>query len=191
MAGERTYLALGRRVLAEAALAERDGATADRELSHALDAIAEHEAPLAEWKVCATAARREEAHGRQPRAQAYWARSVAVLDGLAASLGDDAELRRTFLSPSVGAGRPPTRRAPNDLKSDLATGLGPRSRFWRPPRAQSRERLRRRGFGGPRRPPPTTHLARHLHCRGRGDAVVDLAALLHGVGVIRAGEHAR
>jgi len=62
MAGERTYLALGRRVLAEAALAERDGATADRELSDALDAIAEHEAPLAEWKVRATAARSEEAH---------------------------------------------------------------------------------------------------------------------------------
>jgi len=106
MAGERTYLALGRRVLAEAALAERDGATADRELSHALDAIAEHEAPLAEWKVCATAARSEEAHKRPPRAQAYWARSVAVLDRLAASLADDAELHRTFLAhPSVQAVR--------------------------------------------------------------------------------------
>jgi hypothetical protein len=106
MAGERTYLALGRRVLAEAALAERDGATAERELAHALDAIAGREAPLAEWKVCATAARREEAHGRQPRAQAYWARSVAVLDRLAASLAEDAELHRTFLAhPSVQAVR--------------------------------------------------------------------------------------
>ena len=111
MAGERTYLALGRRVLAEAALAERDGATADRELSHALDAIAEHEAPLAEWKVCATAARSEEAHKRPPRAQAYWARSVAVLDRLAASLADDPELHRTFLAhPSVQAVRRAARR---------------------------------------------------------------------------------
>jgi hypothetical protein len=83
-----------------------DGSTADRELSQVLDAIAGHEAPLAEWTVCATAARSEEARRRQPRAQTDWARIVAVLGRLAASLADDAELHRTFLAhPSVQAVR--------------------------------------------------------------------------------------
>jgi hypothetical protein len=83
-------------------LVERPGELVTKEA----DAIAEHETPPAEWRVCATAARSEEAHGRQPRAQAYWAKSVAVLDRLAASLADDAELHRTFLThPSVQAVR--------------------------------------------------------------------------------------
>jgi len=57
-----------------------------------------YEVPLAEWKVCATAARAELARGRSVKAAAYWTRSAAVLDRLAASLKDDTDLHRSFLS---------------------------------------------------------------------------------------------
>jgi tetratricopeptide (TPR) repeat protein len=96
--GERTYLALARQGLAEAALAQRDLADARRELSEALDTIDGYEVPLAEWRVCATAARTELARGRRVAADAYWTRSAAVLDRLAASLEDDADLHRSFLA---------------------------------------------------------------------------------------------
>jgi hypothetical protein len=96
--GERTYLALARQGLAEAALAQRDPADARRELSEALDTIDGYEVPLAEWRVCATAARTELARGRRVAADAYWTRSTAVLDRLAASLEDDADLHRSFLA---------------------------------------------------------------------------------------------
>jgi DNA-binding winged helix-turn-helix (wHTH) protein len=104
--GERTYLALGRRGLAEAALAQRDLPAAERELSEALHAVDGNEVPLAEWRVCATAARIELARGRRVKADAYWTRSAAVLDRLAASLHDDADLHRSFLAqPAVQAVR--------------------------------------------------------------------------------------
>jgi DNA-binding winged helix-turn-helix (wHTH) protein/tetratricopeptide (TPR) repeat protein len=95
--GERTYLALGHEGLAEAALAQRDIPAAERALSEALHAIDGYEVPLAEWKVCATAARAELMRGRRTQADAYWMRSAGVLDRLAASLKDDADLHRSFL----------------------------------------------------------------------------------------------
>jgi tetratricopeptide (TPR) repeat protein len=96
--GERTYLALGRQGLAEAALAQRDLPAAEHELSEALQAVHGYEVPLAEWRVCATAARTELARGRRVKAAAYWTRSAAVLDRLAASLKDDTDLHRSFLA---------------------------------------------------------------------------------------------
>jgi len=96
--GERTYLALGHQALAEAALATRDLPAAERELSEALHAVHGYEVPLAEWRVCATAARAELARGRRVKADAYWTRSAAVLDRLAASLKDDTDLHRSFLA---------------------------------------------------------------------------------------------
>ena len=113
--GERTYLALGRQALAEAALAQRNVPAAERELSEALHAVDGYEVPLAEWRVCATAARVELARGHRVKADAYWTRSAAVLDRLAASLKDDADLHRSFLAqPAVQMvrrhGRPAARR---------------------------------------------------------------------------------
>ncbi len=100
--GERTYLALGRRGLAEAALGMGDAAAADRELSEALGALANREAPLAEWQVCATAARTAALRGQRPRAAEFWARGAAVLDRLGVSIADDPDLRRAFdAHPSV------------------------------------------------------------------------------------------
>ena len=95
--GERTYLALGHRVAAEAALADGDRPAADRAIARALDALSGHEAPLAEWKVYATAAQAA-ASDHPARADTYWARSVAVLDRLGASLSGDPILQQKFLS---------------------------------------------------------------------------------------------
>jgi hypothetical protein len=123
-AGERTYLALGRRALAEAALAERDAPTAERELSKALRALDGCEAPLAEWRVCETAARAEQERGRRARADAYWARSAAVLDQLAASLKEDADLQRSFSAhPAVQAVRR-NARVPGAASPDPARPAG-------------------------------------------------------------------
>src|SRR2546421_425480 len=63
--GEGTYLALRRQGLAEAALVQRALPAAERELSEALHAVDGYEVPLAEWRVCATAARTELARGRR------------------------------------------------------------------------------------------------------------------------------
>ena len=113
--GERTYLALGRQALAEAALAQRNLPAAERELSEALHAVDGYDVPLAEWRVCATAARVELVRGHRVKADACWTRSAAVLDRLAASLKDDADLHRSFLAqPAVQMvrrhGRPAARR---------------------------------------------------------------------------------
>jgi len=59
-------------------------------------------------------ARTELARGRRVKADAYWTRSAAVLDRLAASLKDDADLHRSFLAqPAVQTirrhGRPAAR----------------------------------------------------------------------------------
>ena len=66
-AGERTYLALARRALAEAALAERDVPGAERELAEAFRALDGCEAPLAEWRVCGDG--RAGRTGARPRGQ--------------------------------------------------------------------------------------------------------------------------
>src|SRR5262249_10925828 len=50
--GERTYLALGRRMLAEIALAERNWKQAETAVTQALAVLEGAEAPLAEWRVC-------------------------------------------------------------------------------------------------------------------------------------------
>jgi tetratricopeptide (TPR) repeat protein len=102
--GERTYLALGRRTLAEIALAERNWDQAQAELSQALAVLEGGEAPLAAWRVYATAARFHDQRRRKADAKRDWAQSAAVLNRLADSLGDDAELRQSLLThPTVQA----------------------------------------------------------------------------------------
>jgi len=96
MSRERTYLALGHRGLAEAALGEGDGLAAEHEVGEALQIVEAHEVPLAEWKVYATAARIEQARGQDAQAKACWTRSAAVLERLAVSLDADPALARSF-----------------------------------------------------------------------------------------------
>ena len=84
--GERTYLGLGHRAVAAAAIAERRWDDAERALAAAHAVVDGGAAPLAEWQVWATAAALAEAVGRSDDAAQHQARSAAVLDRLAASL---------------------------------------------------------------------------------------------------------
>jgi tetratricopeptide (TPR) repeat protein len=61
---ERTWIALGQNALAEIALAEQHWHQAEAELSRARAVLEGAEAPLAEWRVFATAARLFERVGR-------------------------------------------------------------------------------------------------------------------------------
>jgi DNA-binding winged helix-turn-helix (wHTH) protein/tetratricopeptide (TPR) repeat protein len=94
---DRTYLALGRRALAEIALAERSWDQAEAELARALAVVEGNEVPLAEWRVYATAARLHQQRRRKAEAERCRTRSRAVLHRLADSLGDEAPLRRHLL----------------------------------------------------------------------------------------------
>jgi tetratricopeptide (TPR) repeat protein len=96
--GERTYLALGK-----IALAEQQWEPAEAELSQALAVLEGAEAPLAAWRVYATAAQLSVQRGRRTEAQQYWARSAAVLTQLADSLGNALELRQSLLTSLPGA----------------------------------------------------------------------------------------
>jgi tetratricopeptide (TPR) repeat protein len=138
---ERTYLALGYRGLAEAALGEGDRAMAEREVAEALRVLDGFEAPVAAWRVCATAARVEESRGRRSKAEAYWGRGAAVLERLATCLEDDGDLYHSFLAqPAVEAVRrnakrsagaaPPKSLAPGHtpMKDDRLSTAGSRSR---------------------------------------------------------------
>ncbi|MGH9847864.1 MAG: hypothetical protein ACREEM_54955, partial [Blastocatellia bacterium] len=96
--GERTYLAQGRRLLAEIAMEARDWTRAEMEVSQALAAIDEAEAPLARWRVCATAARLYEQLGRKTDAARCRMKSAAVLRRLADSPGEAGELRQSLVT---------------------------------------------------------------------------------------------
>jgi tetratricopeptide (TPR) repeat protein len=100
---ERTYLALGHRGLAEATLAEGDRAKAEREVAEALGVL-DNRAPLAEWRVCATAARSDSA---RPAAESGGLLSRArAWIGWRPPLKDDGDPYRSFLAkPEVEAVR--------------------------------------------------------------------------------------
>jgi tetratricopeptide (TPR) repeat protein len=104
--GERTYLALGKSALAKIALAEQQWEKAESALSQALAVLEGAEAPLAAWRVYATAAQLYEQQGRSTEARQYWTRSAAVRTRLADSLGNALELRQ-----SLFAYLPPASRA--------------------------------------------------------------------------------
>jgi DNA-binding winged helix-turn-helix (wHTH) protein len=84
--GERTYLALGHRALAEAAMRQARWDDADTALSAARSAVDAGGAPLAEWQVWASAATLAAARGQAAEAADYRARCARVRDQLAASL---------------------------------------------------------------------------------------------------------
>ena len=96
--GERTYLALGKSALAKIAMAEQQWEQAEAELLQALAVLEGVEAPLAAWRVYATAAQLYEQRGRSTEARQYWTRSAAVRTRLADSLGNALELRQSLLA---------------------------------------------------------------------------------------------
>ena len=104
--GERTYLALAHRTLAEVALAEQQPDEAELEISRALAAIEGADAPLAEWRVCETAAQLYEELGRTAEAGQSRRRSADTLVRLAESLGQDDPLRESLFTASTSKSCP-------------------------------------------------------------------------------------
>ncbi len=96
--GERTYLALAHQMLAEIAMAEQRWDEAEIEVSQALAVLEGAEAPLAEWRVCETAAQVYEQLGRTTEAAQHWRRGAKVLNRLADSLGQADPLRQSLLT---------------------------------------------------------------------------------------------
>ena len=119
---ERTYLALGHRLLAEIAIADRQWDQAEAEVAHALTAMMGAQAPgtvwrayaitlpecsspsagsalpLAAWRVHATAAKLCKRQGRQSEAEVFRQQSRAVIQQLADSLDASDPLRESLLS---------------------------------------------------------------------------------------------
>src|SRR5262249_2581714 len=96
--GERTYLSLAHRTLAEIAMATRGYGEAGNEVSRALAAIEGAKVPLAEWRVRATAAQLYELLGRSTEAADHRRRSAETLNHLAGSLSDTDRLRQSLLA---------------------------------------------------------------------------------------------
>jgi tetratricopeptide (TPR) repeat protein len=121
---ERTYLALGHRLLAEIAIAERQWEQAEAEVAQAMSAMnspptpsavwqvygitppgcsspsAGSAVPLAAWRVHATAAKLCERQGRPSEAKAFRQQSRAVIQQLADSLDASDPLRESLLAGS-------------------------------------------------------------------------------------------
>jgi hypothetical protein len=77
---------------------ERDWDQAETAITRALSVLKGAKAPLAEWRVCATAAQLYERLSRAADAAQHWQRSAEVLSRLADSLGKDHHLRQSLLT---------------------------------------------------------------------------------------------
>lgn len=74
----RTYLALGKNLLARIALARSDYGEAEAQLAHAMEALDPIETPLAEWRVFRTAAELANRQGRTEDESAWSARATST-----------------------------------------------------------------------------------------------------------------
>ena len=108
MSGECTWLALGWLAQAEVAVARQNYGQAGDALERAFAALANADAPVAEWRVHTCAARAALAEGQVPKAQDHHGRAAVVINRLADSMPAASELRRTFLAcPDVRAALAP------------------------------------------------------------------------------------
>jgi hypothetical protein len=85
-------------MLATVALAAQRLDVAEKEISRALVLLEGGEAPLAEWRVYATAGRLYELLGRTTEAAEHKRRSAETLNRLAESLGEADQLRQSLLN---------------------------------------------------------------------------------------------
>jgi DNA-binding winged helix-turn-helix (wHTH) protein len=99
--GERTWMALGARMLARAGAARGDRDGAQAEIDRALGVLEGADAPLAAWRVHATAAELCEGRGDLDQAGRRWQASADAVRQLAASLPAHPALRRRFLESSL------------------------------------------------------------------------------------------
>jgi DNA-binding winged helix-turn-helix (wHTH) protein/tetratricopeptide (TPR) repeat protein len=92
--GEVTRLALGKRILAEIAIAEKDYEQAEAELAQAFDVVKQAEAPIVEWRVWQTSARIHSAKGEHAEATCDWERSLTIFKRMTDSLDHDEPLHQ-------------------------------------------------------------------------------------------------
>jgi tetratricopeptide (TPR) repeat protein len=95
--GQRTYLALGRRLLAEIAAAEANYDEAESQLAQARAVLENVEAPLAEWRVFVASAESARRRAQPDAANAYRTRAAEALRRIAGSMAEDEPLRRSLL----------------------------------------------------------------------------------------------
>jgi tetratricopeptide (TPR) repeat protein len=95
---ERTYMALARQILAEAAFAADDFQTADENLRRAFALMDGRDLPLAEWRVNSTAAKLAAKRGADMLADRYLADCAGVLSKLADSLPEREAMRSNMLN---------------------------------------------------------------------------------------------
>ncbi|UZR29119.1 tetratricopeptide repeat protein [Methylococcus mesophilus] len=103
--GNRHFQAVGNRLLALCAQAENDRHEAAARMEQALTFVEDGQAPLAAWRVHATAAELHERRGDSAAAAEHHRQAATVLRGLADGLGDDDE-SRTLAGTLMGALRP-------------------------------------------------------------------------------------
>jgi DNA-binding winged helix-turn-helix (wHTH) protein/tetratricopeptide (TPR) repeat protein len=96
--GQRTWLAFGRLTLAEIALAEGVPDQAEHQIAKALAALEDIEAPLAQWRVYAMAARLRQEAKQDTEAEWYRSMSAQILSQLAQSLVETPTLRDALLN---------------------------------------------------------------------------------------------
>jgi predicted ATPase len=92
-----TYVLTARQVLAEAACSRGDLAEAESQLTTALDLVARHPAPLAEWKLRAALGRLRAAAGEGQAARREFAAAAAIVRRIADGV-EVGPLRATFLA---------------------------------------------------------------------------------------------
>jgi tetratricopeptide (TPR) repeat protein len=112
MTVEETWRGLAWEANARIALASRDFQLATDFSEKGIEAVQRVEAPVAAWQVYATAAAVARAHGDMAREAAHQEKSREIVRKLAASLGPNEDLRRTFLT------APAVRRALGEVASD-------------------------------------------------------------------------
>ena len=98
--GERTWETFGRELLARIALEQKNWSQAGAELKQAFTLLGAGDAPLAEWRVYATAARFASEQGKKSETKRYHARSLSVLQKLADSMLGADSLRQILLNSS-------------------------------------------------------------------------------------------
>jgi DNA-binding winged helix-turn-helix (wHTH) protein len=96
--GERTWLALARIAQMKAALKQGDQDRGKAAIDLAIASVAEGGAPLAAWRVYASAARLSAAQGRVEEALRHQAHASEVISQLSDSFSPESGLRRTFVN---------------------------------------------------------------------------------------------
>lgn len=98
--GPPKYVATAHQLLADVAVARGDSAAAERELTLALDSLADHPAPLVQWKICAALGRVRRQRDDIGGSEAAFARAADIVNALALSVTDE-NLRTVFLTSSA------------------------------------------------------------------------------------------